>query len=146
MGKRRTSRILAMSILYQQEIRPAETLEDIIHGTLMLEDYDVEVVRFAETLVRGVSAARDEIDALIAEHADNWTLSRMASIDRNVMRISIFEMQRMSDIPRNVSINEAVEIAKTYSTDKSGEFVNGVLDKVGRLLQPAGENPPENRE
>lgn len=135
-----------MSILYQQEIRPDESLEEIIHGTLMLEDYDIEIVRFAENLARGVTAEMESIDSLIIDHADNWTLNRMASIDRNVMRVSIYEMKFLVDIPRNVSINEAVEIAKAYSTDKSGEFVNGVLDKVGRLLQPIAEDKPENRE
>lgn len=137
MGKRRTARILAISILYQREIRPIELLEDLIYYTLMMDEYEVSVVHFAQKLVRGVEENSEDIDNVIARHADNWSVSRMATMDRNIMRMAIFEIKYLDDIPPNVSINEAVEIAKNYSTEKSGEFVNGVLDRISREYNPS---------
>lgn len=93
---------------------------------------------FAEPLIRGTLEHRDEIDAKIQQYAKNWELARMAVVDRNVLRLAIYEMLHREDIPPVVSINEAVDIAKRFSTDESGRFVNGILDKVkGDLLRPA---------
>jgi len=95
---------------------------------------------FAEPLIRGALDHRDEADALIKKHAQNWDLHRMAAVDRNVLRLAIYEMLYRDDIPPVVSINEAVDIAKKFSTQDSGKFVNGILDKVkGELLRPARE-------
>jgi len=134
MGKRRQARILALSVLYQIEIRPQDTLEDLVYFTLLMKDYDTDVARFAEKLINGVYNHMEELDGFIDRFTDNWSISRMATIDKNVMRISIYEMKYLDDVPKNVSINEAVEIAKVYSTEKSGEFVNGVLDRIGNYL------------
>jgi N utilization substance protein B len=79
-----------------------------------------------------------QIDELICQHVKNWELRRIAAVDRNVLRLAIFEMQHRDDIPPVVSINEAVDIAKRFSTEESGKFVNGILDKIkGELLRPA---------
>jgi N utilization substance protein B len=95
---------------------------------------------FAEPLIRGALDHRDEADALIKKHAQNWDLHRMAAVDRNILRLAIYEMLYRDDIPPVVSINEAVDIAKKFSTQDSGKFVNGILDKVkGELLRPARE-------
>ena len=95
---------------------------------------------FAEPLIRGALEQRDEADALIKKHAQNWDLHRLAAVDRNVLRLAIYEMLYRDDIPPVVSINEAVDIAKKFSTQDSGKFVNGILDKVkGELLRPARE-------
>jgi N utilization substance protein B len=95
---------------------------------------------FAEPLIRGALDHREEADALIKKHAQNWDLHRMAAVDRNVLRLAIYEMLYRDDIPPVVSINEAVDIAKKFSTQDSGKFVNGILDKVkGELLRPARE-------
>jgi len=81
---------------------------------------------------------RDELDERIRKYAKNWDLKRMATVDRNIMRLAIYEMLYRLDIPPVVSINEAVDIAKRYSTDDSGKFVNGILDQVrAELLRPA---------
>jgi N utilization substance protein B len=93
---------------------------------------------FADTLIRGVLERRDELDEIIRKHALNWDLHRMAVVDRNVMRLGIYEMLFRDDIPPVVSINEAVDIAKRFSTEESGRFVNGILDRVkAELLRPA---------
>jgi N utilization substance protein B len=93
---------------------------------------------FAEPLIRGTLDHRARVDELIRKFARNWTLERMAVVDRNVLRLAIFEMLYRDDIPPVVSINEAVEVAKKFSTDDSGKFVNGILDKVkGDLMRPA---------
>lgn len=95
---------------------------------------------FAEPLIRGTLEHRDEADDLIKKHAQNWELHRMAAVDRNILRLAVYEMLYREDIPPVVSINEAVDIAKKFSTQDSGKFVNGILDKVKReLLRPARE-------
>jgi N utilization substance protein B len=93
---------------------------------------------FAEPLIRGTLEYRDEVDDIIKRHAKNWDLHRMAAVDRNILRLAIYEMLHRADIPPVVSINEAVDIAKKFSTQDSGKFVNGILDKVkGELMRPA---------
>ena len=93
---------------------------------------------FADPLIKGTLQHRAQVDAVITKHAKNWDISRMAIVDRNVLRLAIFEMLHRDDIPPIVSINEAVDIAKKFSTDDSGKFVNGILDKVrGELMRPA---------
>ena len=93
---------------------------------------------FAEPLIRGTLEKLTELDGKIQHYAKNWDLGRMAVVDRNILRLAIYEMLYREDIPPVVSINEAVDIAKKFSTDESGRFVNGILDKVkGDLMRPA---------
>ena len=99
---------------------------------------DLAVQEFMEALVRGVLEHRAQLDAEIARYAKNWDISRMAAVDRNVLRLAIYEMMFREDIPPVVSINEAVDIAKKFSTDESGRFVNGILDVVRtNILRPS---------
>ena len=94
--------------------------------------------QFADRLIRGVVEHRAELDQRITQFAQNWDLKRMAVVDRNVLRLAIYEMFFRDDIPPVVSINEAVDIAKKFSTEDSGKFVNGILDKIkGELARPA---------
>jgi transcription antitermination protein NusB len=162
MGKRREARERAVQFLFQYDVNPPAKLEEALDGfwnsqtTGQIEaekgmatwGQEVELpppstdeasVRlFAEPLIRGVIEHRDECDAHICKHAKNWDLHRMATVDRNVLRLAIFEMLHRPDIPPVVSINEAVDIAKKFSTQDSGKFVNGILDKVkGELMRPA---------
>ena len=98
----------------------------------------VRTRQFAEELARGVIAHHQDIDPLIAKYADNWEIARMGTVDRNAMRIAAFEMLYRDDIPPVVSINEAVELAKAYSSIESGKFVNGILDRIrGELMRPS---------
>ncbi len=98
---------------------------------------------FAEELARGVIAHHVEIDPLIAKHAENWEIDRMGTVDRNAMRIAVYEMLYRNDIPPVVSINEAVELAKSYSSIESGKFVNGILDRIRKGIDRPARNPNE---
>jgi N utilization substance protein B len=162
MGKRRVARERAIQFLFQSDVNPPDQLEaaldqfwDSQRLTAILDAKGQalwgEVVElpppttqeaatrlFSETLIRGVLEHRAELDQLIVKYARNWDLHRMAVVDRNVLRLAIFEMLHRDDIPPIVSINEAVDIAKKFSTEDSGKFVNGILDKVkADLLRPA---------
>lgn len=96
-----------------------------------------EIRAYTERLVRGVSAERDGIDELIQKTSHHWRMDRMALVDRNLLRMSVFEIVYLADdVPRNVVINEAVEIAKTFGSGESSAFVNGILDRIGRTSQP----------
>lgn len=99
---------------------------------------DAATREFADPLIRGTLEHRDEADAIIKKLAKNWELHRIAAVDRNILRLAIYEMLHREDIPPVVSINEAVDIAKKFSTQDSGKFVNGILDKVkGGLMRPS---------
>jgi N utilization substance protein B len=89
-----------------------------------------EVREFAEELVAGVVANRDAIDNIIVDKSKNWAISRMARVDLNILRLAVFELLFLSEIPRNVTINEAIEVAKKFGTEESASFINGMLDEI----------------
>jgi transcription antitermination protein NusB len=126
---RSKARKRALDILFEAEVRGEPVLE-------LLEQRIIEasppVSEYAAELVRGVQAHRERIDELLAEHAEGWTLDRMPAVDRNVLRIGLYELLWADDVPDAVAINEAVLLARDLSTDASPTFVNGLL---GRLLQ-----------
>ncbi len=98
---------------------------------------------FADPLITGVLESRETIDGVIKKHARNWDINRMAVVDRNVLRLAIYEMLNRDDIPPIVSINEAVDISKRFSTEDSGRFVNGILDRIKQdIMRPARGNKP----
>jgi N utilization substance protein B len=132
MRKRTKSREFALQVLYAVDIardKPEEALKNFWDEHADEEITD-EVRGFAEELVNGVAGNMADIDSRISRHAANWKLERMAVVDRNIMRISCFELAFRSDIPPKVSINEAVELAKKYSGSEAGKFVNAILDKI----------------
>ena len=162
MGKRREGRERAIQFLFQHDLNPPEDLAgaldqfwDSQRAAAIAGDKAVatwgQVVElpppttgeaavrlFADPLIRGTLEHRDEADEVIKKHAKNWELHRIAAVDRNILRLAIYEMLHRLDIPPVVSINEAVDIAKKFSTQDSGKFVNGILDKVkGELMRPA---------
>jgi N utilization substance protein B len=130
-----------LQALYQLEMTPgslpAEALESAWTASEESTRRDPDAVRFARELVEGVQAHREEIDALIEKHSHNWRLDRMSRIDRNVLRLGIFELKYRPDIPRKVTINEAVELGKNFGTEESSAFVNGLLDRVAVALGKA---------
>jgi N utilization substance protein B len=162
MGKRREARERAVQFLFQHDLNPPEKLDEAleqfwnsqraaaiaeekgaatwgeeIEPTAPTTD-DAATRLFADPLIRGTLEYRDEADDVIKKHAKNWDLPRIAAVDRNILRLAIYEMLHREDIPPIVSINEAVDIAKKFSTQDSGKFVNGILDKVkGELMRPA---------
>ena len=135
MPSRRRSREHALQILYQWDMRkqPVDESIDAFYGTLYSEESAVEPERdaFLEQLVRGTAERVAEIDALISAHAEHWRLERMPAVDRNILRLAIYEM-RHTDTPVAVVIDEALELARRFSTEESVQFVNGVLDAVHR--------------
>ena len=163
MGKRREARERAVQFLFQHDLNPPENLEVELatfwnsQRTAAIEDEksgmatwgqpvelppptveEAETRLFAEPLIKGVLEHRDAIDEKIKSHTKNWDFHRIAAVDRNIMRLAIYEMLYREDIPPVVSINEAVDIAKRFSTQDSGKFVNGILDKIrGEILRPA---------
>ncbi|MHC4932014.1 MAG: transcription antitermination factor NusB [Planctomycetota bacterium] len=136
MRKRTRSRELALQILYQADARGPEA-RDEFDAFLAREAAgdDAEVRSFALELVEGTLRAQSEIDKIITSAAQNWHLSRMAIVDRNILRMAIYEMVHVPDIPAKVSINEAIELGKRYSTQQSGSFINGILDRIRRERQ-----------
>jgi transcription antitermination protein NusB len=164
MGKRREARERAVQFLFQHDLNPPKDLDGALaqfwetqRAAAIAEEKGIATwgqpvelppptaeeaaVRvFAEPLIKGALEKRDEADTIIKKHAKNWELHRIAAVDRNILRLAIYEMLHRDDIPPVVSINEAVDIAKKFSTQDSGKFVNGILDKVkSELMRPARE-------
>jgi N utilization substance protein B len=162
MGKRREARERAVQFLFQHDLNPPEDLDRALGEFWQTQRAaaiagekgpatwgqpvelppptaeEAETRLFADPLIRGVIEHRDAIDEKIKSHAKNWDLHRIATVDRNIMRLAIYEMLHREDIPPVVSINEAVDIAKKFSTQDSGKFVNGILDKIrGELMRPS---------
>jgi len=129
---RRDARRLAIDILYQADITGAEPV-DVLTSWRGAER---EVPPFAEELVDGVADHGPEIDLLLEEHAEGWTLARMAALDRTILRVAVFELRHRADVPASVAISEAVEAASELSSDESKSFVNGILGRIAR--EPGG--------
>jgi N utilization substance protein B len=129
MRNRSKSREFALQMLYQLDIRKAPAPE-IQEGFWQEQEALPEVRAFAEQLFSGTVAALSTIDPLIAHHADNWNIKRMAVIDRNILRLGTYELLRVNDVPPKVCINEAIELAKRFGDAESGKFINGVLDAI----------------
>ncbi|MEI7998621.1 MAG: transcription antitermination factor NusB [Candidatus Omnitrophota bacterium] len=138
MRKRTLAREHALKILYQIDIthRPLDLI--LLDYWKMEETKEEEISSYAKTIVEGVLKNLKIIDEKISQYATNWQLKRMAVIDRNVMRIGLYELQYASDIPPKVAINEAVELAKKYGDLESSKFVNGILDKIHKkeIVEP----------
>ena len=132
MRKRTRSREFALQVLYQMDITHdgyAASLENFWQARDE-EEIEVELKNFTNELVKGASDNLELIDKKISQFATNWQLERMAVIDRNILRMSCFELIFRDDIPPKVSINEAVDLAKKYSGTEAGKFVNAILDKI----------------
>lgn len=142
MRKRTQSRECALKILYQAELTRREIHVAAEHFWGEFETVDDNVRTFTDRLTSGIEKNLEEIDRKISAHATNWQLKRMAVIDRNVLRIGVFELLHATDIPPKVTINEAVELAKKYGDLESSKFVNGILDKIHKLdMTPKDEDP-----
>jgi N utilization substance protein B len=131
MGLRREARELALQMLYALDSNSSVGLRETLQ-TFREEQGDIadKVREFAEDLVRGVQAERSVIDEAIRACSKNWSLTRMPRVDLNVMRLAAYELMFRSDIPKKVSINEAIEIVRRYGDKESPAFVNGILDEI----------------
>jgi transcription antitermination protein NusB len=146
---RRISRRLALDVLYEAEIRgllPLETFEErlrlgwyvdgnVDEGAESTDEPTADVLDYARSLVSGVQEHHAAVDELIERYADRWAIERMPVIDRNLVRIALFEILWGAEVPVPVAINEAVELAKSLSTDDSGRFVNGLLGRIAEETQ-----------
>lgn len=132
MRKRTKARDYALKFLYQIDITKDSVDNDFEEFWQNQEELDFEVKEFANSLIRGTTENLNDIDKKISGYATNWQLKRMAVIDRNILRLATYELIYLKDIPPNVSINEAVDLAKKYGDIESGRFVNGVLDKINK--------------
>jgi N utilization substance protein B len=135
MGTRRKSRELALQMLFQADMG-RQSLEQV-RNTFWQQRTDVEedTRGFADDLFRVAGERASEIDALIQQHADNWRMERMAAVDRNILRAGVAEFMAYPKTPKPVVINEALEIARKYSTPESVHFINGVLDSVAKEIE-----------
>jgi transcription antitermination factor NusB len=133
MRKRTQAREIALKILYQKDIVKNDAEFIWKKFWEMEEPVPDDVKDFASRLVFGVNRYLDVIDGKISKYADNWQLKRMAIIDRNVLRLGVFELFYTSDIPPKVAINEAIDLAKKYGDVESGNFVNGILDRIHKI-------------
>jgi transcription antitermination protein NusB len=139
MGKRRQGREIALQILYQIDSEPGlKNTSD--RDNLILEHlkyFSISGVErdLAYMLADGVCNNLENLDNLIDQATENWTLDRLSLIDRNILRLAAYELKYISDIPFKTTINEAIEVAKRFGSDQSGKFVNGVLDRLHREIQ-----------
>lgn len=134
MKNRRKSREAALQALYYMDIRNEFSLEAVALFQRCFPQSE-EVLPFFESLTKGVMRNRSQIDRLIERFSSNWKIGRMACVDRNVMRIALYEILYLEDIPEKVSINEAIDIGKKFGTDESGAFINGILDSAHIALK-----------
>jgi len=136
VGKRRKSRELALQFLYELD------LHDDAGGTSRVGEFwarhpaDEQVRAFTEELVRGTREHQQKIDDLIRQFTEHWSLERMAVVDRNILRQGIYELLWEPDVPPKVTINEALEVAKKFSTQESSRFINGILDRIRKEFRP----------
>ena len=141
MGKRREARERAVQFLFQHDLNPPEDLTEALAQFWESQ----RAAAIAEEKGKATWGEKHELpplsaDELIRKYCKNWDLPRIAAVDRNILRLAIYEMLHRDDIPPVVSINEAVDIAKKFSTQDSGRFVNGILDSVKKeLMRPARE-------
>jgi N utilization substance protein B len=119
-----------MSLLYEAEVKS-------VPPASLLDELPVAPDPFVVDVVRGVTRSGERIDGLISQFAIDWTLERMPAVDRNILRVAVYELCERPDVPTGAVISEAVELAKQFSTDESGRFVNGLLASVAGEVRPA---------
>jgi len=133
MGIRRVARECAVQMLYQRDIGKHDC-RYILNSFWEMNEHSPQVREFATRLFEGSVARLKEIDELIQSHAENWRLSRMAAVDRNILRLAVYELLSEDRTPSTVVINEALEVARKFSTHESAQFVNGILDSIRKHL------------
>ncbi len=140
VSRRRRARELALAVLYAMDLNPVTPKEGLRRHLSSFGDaeLDGEGMDFALELVTGACDHRDDLDRIISMASRNWRLSRMAAVDRNLLRMAAFELHHRPDIPTRATLNEAVELAKRFGSTESRAFVNGVLDRIAALVPSPG--------
>lgn len=135
---RRIARETAVQFLYQERPANGPSLDEALALFWPMREIAENTRAFAEELIRGTLSRLPQVDEKIKAYVENWDFERVASVDRAILRLAVYEMLFRDDIPPVVSINEAIEVAKRFSSEESGRFVNGILDRVCKdLLRPA---------
>ena len=137
MGHRRIARECALQMMYELDVGK-HPKDEILRTYWLMNEHPQKVRDFAELLFEGTVQRLKEIDKVIQRHTKNWRLGRMAAVDRNVLRLAVFEFLWGGKTPGTVIINEALEIAKKFSTHESAQFVNGILDSIKNNLMEKG--------
>jgi N utilization substance protein B len=139
MGRRRKAREIALQVLYQIDVLKVDAKEAI---QLFWSNFEVseEAREFSVELIEGTWNHREEIDKLIDGCSENWSLGRMAKVDRNILRMATYELLYCHDIPYKVTLNEAIDLGKNYGSENSGSFINGILDALYVRLQRENAN------
>ncbi|HYV18014.1 MAG TPA: transcription antitermination factor NusB [Verrucomicrobiae bacterium] len=144
MASRHQAREFALQMLYQAEVG-GMPMPEVIDGFWRHEEPVQDDVRgFATRLALGATASRDEVDALLREGIENWRLERLGTVDRAVLRLAVFEFLHEPETPRIVVIDEAIEVAKRYGGEESGQFVNGILDAIRKRLDAVAPGDHES--
>jgi N utilization substance protein B len=136
VGTRTRARECALQALYQLDLSGGDPRDALRLILAHFEEADKETEQFADELVRGVQSERRAIDDLIQKSSTNWKLDRMARVDRNILRLAVYEILRRADVPLRVTLNEAVELGKKFGSEESSAFVNGVLDRIAHQDLP----------
>jgi N utilization substance protein B len=143
VGARHSGREAALQMLFQMEQSGADASDVIeLFWRSFLAETDPEGRPYADSVVQGVAAAREQLDAHISKASAHWRIERMSRVDRNVLRLGSWELAHRPDVPRAVILDEAVELAKAFGTDESGAFVNGVLNRIADTLGRRDDAPP----
>lgn len=129
-SQRRENRMAVVQFLYQWELNKPEELNDAVATFIEGQENSREYYAFAEELIYGVIENNESVDTEIKSYADNWNFDRIAKVDLSILRLAIYELKEREDIPPIVSINEAIDLSKIYSTPDSKRFINGILDKM----------------
>lgn len=136
-GSRRHSRELALQVLFQKDFTETLAVDQALDYFIENFEAPIDVREYASLLIKGVFANLKEIDQAIKANSANWKFDRLSFVDKNILRVAVFELLHLSkDIPPNVVINEAVEIAKRFSNEDSTGFINGILDKIAKTRHP----------
>ena len=147
MGKRRLAREVALQALYVSDVSNTAATESFAIVTRLDDgEIDAETLEFARLLAMGAIEARERLDALIQERAENWAMNRMAAVDRNVLRLAAYELVERPETPVGVVIDEAIEIVRKYSAEEATRFVNGILDALKSLRKKQNPKKPKKKD
>ena len=139
---RHLARTLAMQTLYEWDFQPDKSIHDMLEANLKSSDHADKDTEFVTQLIDGVVSHKDAIDELVAKAAPEWPLDQVSVIDKSILRLAIYELLFVEDIPAKVAINEAVELAKTFGGDNTSRFINGVLGTIYRQSERFKEDAP----
>lgn len=138
MGHRRRAREAAIQLWYQID-QGVFSVEEAWRNYWDIHSVPDDIRVFAELLVFGVAREREAIDHLLSEFSAHWRLPRMAAVDRNILRVALFELLHCPDVPLRVTLNEAIELGKKFGTEESGAFINGILDHIAKTVEKPDE-------